>query len=168
MPYTDEQKKEHIRELQTYLYVISMFDKNIPQILPDGVYDADTKAAVEAFQRTYGLPVTGETDTATWDRITSVYKEYLDGAPAAYHAFPSRSFVLGAGDSGELVYIIQAMLLKAAERYDNMPRPAVCGEYDERTEAAVLAFRSCCGLPDSGSLDCAVWNMLVRVSELWS
>lgn len=168
MPYTEQQKKEHIRELQNYLYVISMFDRTIPQVLPDGEYNSSTREAVEAFQRSYGLPVTGETDTVTWDRIASVCKEYLDGAPAAYHAFPSRSYVLGAGDSGELVYIIQAMLLKAAERYDNMPRPDVCGEYDERTEAAVRAFRSCCGLPDSGSLDCAVWNMLVRVSELWA
>ena len=105
MPYTEQQKKEHIRELQSYLYAISMFDKNIPQILPDGVYDADTRAAVEAFQRTYGLPVTGDTDSATWNRIAAIYRDYLDGAPAAYHVFPSRSFTACIGDSGEVVYI---------------------------------------------------------------
>ncbi|WP_297959703.1 peptidoglycan-binding domain-containing protein [uncultured Ruminococcus sp.] len=165
MPYTDEQRKEHIRELQGYLYAISMFDRRIPQVLPDGVYNTDTKNAVEAFQRVYGLPVTGETDSRTWETVTRVYREYLDGEPAAYHAFPSRSFTASVGDSGELVYIIQAMLWKAAAWYDNMPKVNVCGEYDEETAAAVRVFRRCCGLPDSGCVDCAAWNMLVHFLE---
>ena len=166
MPYTEQQKKEHIRELQSYLYAISMFDKNIPQILPDGVYDADTRAAVEAFQRTYGLPVTGDTDSATWNRIAAIYRDYLDGAPAAYHVFPSRSFTACIGDSGEVVYIIQAMLWKAAAWYDNMPKVSVCGEFDEATASAVRAFQQRSGLPDSGTVDCLTWNMLVRFLEL--
>ena len=165
MPYTDEQKKEHIRELQTYLYGISLFDKRIPQVLPDGVYDKYTEQAVEAFQRAYGLPETGETDTATWDRIAAIYRDYLEKTPAAYHVFPSRSFTVCEGDSGELVYIIQAMLWKVAGRFDNMPRVKVSGEFDGGTAKAVRFFRSCCGLSDESSVDCLTWNMLVRFLE---
>ena len=165
VPYTDQQKKEHIRELQTYLYGISLFDRRIPQALPDGVYDSSTVQAVKAFQRAYGLPDTGETDTATWDRIAAIYRDYLDGAPAAYHVFPSRSFRVCQGDSGELVYILQAMLMKAAAWYDNMPKVAVSGEFDEASVKAVRVFQSCCGLDDSGTVDCTTWNMLVRFLE---
>ena len=166
MPYTEEQKKEHIRELQSYLYAISLFDKRVPQIVPDGVYDKYTEQAVAAFQRAYGLPETGETDTATWDRIAAIYRDYLEGAPAAYHVFPSRNFIVCEGDSGELVYIIQAMLWKAAGRFDNMPRVRVSGEYDGATARAVNFFRSCCGLPADSSVDCLTWNMLVRFLEV--
>ncbi|MCR4795114.1 MAG: peptidoglycan-binding protein [Ruminococcus sp.] len=166
MPYTDEQKTEHIRELQGYLYGISLFDKRIPQILPDGVYDRETAKAVEAFQREYGLPVTGETDPATWSRIVHVYRNYLDGDPEPYRAFPSRSYRASRGDSGELIYIIQAMLWKAAAWYDNMPKVSVCGEYDEVTEKAVMSFQKCCGLTESGCVDCVTWNMLVRFLEV--
>ena len=165
MPYTEQQKKEHIRELQTYLYTISMFDKSIPQILPDGVYDEETKNAVEAFQRIYSLPVTGDTDPATWRKITAVYRDYLDGAPSAYHVFPSRSFTVSIGDSGELIYIIQAMLWKAAAWYDNIPSLEVCGEYNEQTAYAVKSFQHCCGLPENGSVDFSTLNMLVRFLE---
>ena len=162
MPYTDEQKKEHIRELQGYLYGISLFDKRIPQVLPCGEYNEDTVKAVEAFQREYGLPITGETDPVTWNMIALVYRNYLEGEPAAYHAFPSRDYRAVIGDSGELIYIIQAMLWKAAAWYDNMPKISVCGEYDKNTEEAVRVFQHCCGLPESGSVDCITWNMLVR------
>ncbi|WP_295070198.1 peptidoglycan-binding protein [Ruminococcus sp.] len=162
MPYTDEQKKEHIRELQGYLYGISLFDKRIPQILPDGVYNSETAKAVEVFQRAYGLPVTGETDAATWNKIVSVYREYLDGEPEPYSAFPSRIYSAALGDSGELIYIIQAMLWKAAAWYDNMPKVSVSGEYDIATEKAVKSFQKCCGLAESGCVDCITWNMLVR------
>ncbi|MBR5683556.1 MAG: peptidoglycan-binding protein [Ruminococcus sp.] len=165
MPYTEQQKKEHIRELQSYLYGISLFDRRIPQVLPDGTYDESTMQAVKAFQRAYGLPDTGETDTATWDRIAAVYRDYIEEAPAAYHVFPSRSFKVCRGDSGELVYIIQAMLMKAAAWYDNMPKISVSGEFDEASFRAVRAFQSCCGIAESGTVDCITWNMLVRFLE---
>ena len=79
MPYTDEQKKEHIRELQTYLYGISLFDRRIPQVLPDGLYDKYTKQAVEAFQRQFGVNPTGIVGAVTWDRIAEVYSDLRYG-----------------------------------------------------------------------------------------
>ena len=54
MAYTDEQKKQHILEVQQYLYAISMFDDRIPQILPSGKYDDETAEAVKVFQKIYG------------------------------------------------------------------------------------------------------------------
>lgn len=165
MAYTSEQRKDHIREAQTYLLAISMFNKNIPQVLPSGVYDKTTEAAVTAFQHEYGLPETGEIDGRTWNRIAEVYRSYISGAPAAYSAFPSRSYVVRKGESGQLIYVIQAMLSSIGSGFDNMPKLTVCGEFNDETIGAIRNFQGKMGLPLSDSVDCDTWNMLVRFCE---
>lgn len=165
MAYTSEQKKDHIREAQNYLLAISMFDKRIPQVFPSGVYDEATVEAVKAFQQVYGLEETGEIDSRTWNKIAQVYREYISGAPAAYNVFPSRSYVVHEGESGQLIYIIQAMLSSIGSSFDNMPGLKVCGEFNNETIGAVRSFQERTGLPLSGSVDCGTWNMLVQFCE---
>ena len=165
MPYTDEQKRAHILELQQYLYAISSLRQGIPQVLPSGTYDKETAEAVTAFQKEFGLPETGEADPDTWDMIVRVYLDYLDSAPAAYHVFPSRDFVAHSGDSGQIVYIIQAMLDDLCRSYDNMYKVSICGQFDDSTAEAVKNFQKEAGLPESGCVDCHTWNMLVHVCE---
>ena len=165
MAYTSAQKRQHILEIQRYLYAISLYDDSIPQVLPDGVYGQDTVLAVRAFQKEYGLPVTGNTDTATWNRIVNVYRSYLAAAPVAYSVFPSAKYVLGSGDRGELVYIVQAMLDSIGTSYDNAPVVDVCGNYDTATADAVKQFQRRTALPQTGKVDSVTWNMLVHCCE---
>lgn len=42
-------------------------------VTPNGVYDTQTRRAVEEFQRTAGIDVTGLVDKATWNHLTEVY-----------------------------------------------------------------------------------------------
>ena len=84
MAYTDQQKRQHILELQRYLYGISLFDSRIPQIIPCGQYNSETAEAVRKFQQIYGLPQTGETDSDTWDMIVSVYRDSIGELPCPY------------------------------------------------------------------------------------
>jgi peptidoglycan hydrolase-like protein with peptidoglycan-binding domain len=165
MPYTNSQKKQHIRELQTYLHAISYFDSRIPQVIPDGFYGRETALAVKSFQEEYGLPVTGNTDSATWDKIVEVYRSYQKAEPIAYNVFPSSTYVMKIGDKGTLVYILQAMLNDIGEKFDNMPRVSVCGNYNSETADAVKMFQKKTGLPQSGNVNSGTWNMLVRTSE---
>ncbi|MBQ9895229.1 MAG: peptidoglycan-binding protein [Ruminococcus sp.] len=165
MSYTDIQKKEHIRELQTYLYAISLFNDKIPQVLPTGIYNNDTSLAVRAFQREYGLPETGDTDPATWNRIIKVYKAYQHSSPDAYHAFPSASYIVHDGDKGPLIYIIQAMLNNISNSYDNFPSFEVCGNYNQETIKAVKLFQKQVGLTETGDVNSNTWNMLVHCCE---
>ena len=42
-----------------------------PELAINGVFDAPTEAAVKAFQRNHGLPVTGAVDAATWSMLVA-------------------------------------------------------------------------------------------------
>jgi len=100
MSYTKTDQENHITELQTYLRGISFINPNIPRIVPDGIYGALTSGAVSAFQKEYGLPQTGETDRATWNKIYSVYQDVLEyyGEQERLAPFPSPGHVLMFGD----------------------------------------------------------------------
>ena len=165
MAYTNSQMRQHIYELQTYLYAISMFNNNIPQIIPSGIYDSETAAAVRTFQREYGLPATGNTDPATWNKIVNVYRADLNSAPVPYHVYPSASYVVRRGDNGPIVYILQTMLDNIGKSYDNAPCVDICGNYDNATVDAVKAFQRRVGLSQTGVVNSATWNMLVHCCE---
>ncbi|HRU97773.1 peptidoglycan-binding protein [Ruminococcus sp. XPD3002] len=165
MAYTNNQKKQHILELQTYLHAIALMNDKIPLIIPDGVYDKETALAVRAFQREYGLPETGNTDPETWNRIVSVYRKNLRGQPIPYAVFPSAKYIVRIGDDGQLVYIIQVMLHDMSTCYDNAPDVEICGSFNAQTAEAVKRFQQWSGLPQSGSVDSGTWNMLVHCCE---
>lgn len=165
MAYSKLQRRQHIAELQKYLYSISLFNSNIPQIMTDGIYGNETIQAVKAFQREYGLPETGNTDSATWNRVVSVYKGYLSSEPSAYKAFPSKKHIVRIGDNGSLVYIIQTMLDNVADKFDNAPHVGINGSYNDETANAVRMFRRRVGLPQTDFIDSMAWNMLVGFSE---
>ena len=52
---------------------LSRVYNNVLYTPPDNRYTANTAYAVRGIQEWAGLPVTGETDTATWDVITTLY-----------------------------------------------------------------------------------------------
>ena len=63
--FSDEQLRQHIRELQQFLFGISHYNVRIPVIIPDGIYGAETAGAIKIFQQEYGLMPTGEVDRNT-------------------------------------------------------------------------------------------------------
>lgn len=67
-----------IRTLQTMLRAISRLNSSVPPVIPDGIYGANTVAAVAGFQQTFGLPVTGITNYGTWNEIVRIYDDSLD------------------------------------------------------------------------------------------
>lgn len=66
--YPGEQGNK-IRHLQYMLSMLCEFIDNIPSLSVDGIYGPATESAVRAAQRWFGLPVTGVTDSDTWDAI---------------------------------------------------------------------------------------------------
>ncbi|MDE6762931.1 MAG: peptidoglycan-binding protein [Oscillospiraceae bacterium] len=170
MAYTDEEKKSHISEIQKYLRTISQTNKSIPTVIPTGVYDDKTAEAVRAFQKDYGLPVTGTVDRETWDLLFEVYlavQEYLTES-AAIMPFPDSEYSINEGDKNYTVYILQAMLNTIAEYYSNVDSVTMDGVYGKMTTDAVKSMQTVTGENNSGDVDYKTWNNIARLYNFHS
>ena len=157
-----------VRSLQTMLRVLSEDDRSLPTVVPDGIYGQETINAVSAFQRRHGLPVTGVTDQATWDRIVEQYKPALvrvdKAEPIEIILEPGAVFRLG--DRSPYIYLMQSMLTVLAEVHDNLDPPPHSGTLDSGTSEALAAFQLLAGLAPTGELDKNTWKFLVRQFSL--
>lgn len=135
--YSEEQKSQHIYDLQTCLRRLQQ-ERGVSPLVPDGIYGAETAEAVRAHQRECGLPVTGRVDRETWDSIYAAAAQLFaaDTPPAAVLFFP-RSGVLAPGSRGRAVFVLQLILATAAPHYANTAPVPLTGEYDPETAAAV-------------------------------
>lgn len=64
---------DKVRLLQYMLSVLSAHISTIPPLSVDGIYGQQTKNAVLAAQRRFGLPETGSVGSQTWDEIYNQY-----------------------------------------------------------------------------------------------
>lgn len=164
--YTPAQEKSHIYELQQMLYDLSLRNPAIPGVIPDGIYGAETAAAVRAFQQYAGLRVTGEVNGATWEKLAQMAQAADDQSPAPLDAFPVQpGTVLHEGDHCFSVMIVQSILLALSEQFENIPPCHVTGELDRETMLALQPFQKLCSLPVTGCVDCATWNMLAQAGS---
>lgn len=165
MGFSETQKREHIHELQRYLHDISYYDANIPRIIPDGIYGVETSDAVRAFQRQYGLNDSGQTNPATWEMVVDVYRRFVETLAQSLDVFPRDvGRIIGIGDTGLPVLVIQSILLTLSQEYPEIPEVSITGEYDLRTSQAVREFQKITGLPQTGNVNRVTWNMLAAVT----
>ena len=143
------------------LRVLSEDDSSLPTIIPDGIYGPSTMTAVSAFQRKYGLPITGVTDQLTWDTLVAAYEP-------AFIRVGKAGEVLRSGDSNPYVFLAQAMLIQLAEDHAAIDPPDVNGLIDTTTENAVLQFQKLTGLPQTGEIDRITWKHLVLQFTLFA
>ncbi len=161
--YTDEQRRRHIYDLQTFLRRIQR-DQGYPNpIAPDGIFGPETAAAVQDFQRQNSLPVTGTADYGTWTAIYQAYRVLLSGdtMPENVAFFPSGSAAeLKAGDKGPSVFVLQLMLGTALPHFSLAAPVPLTGEYDADTVAGVRRAQGVFLLPQTGVTDRATWEAL--------
>ena len=79
---------EKVRQLQYMLAVLSNYIPGIPPVNVDGIYGPDTRAAVLASQRRFGLSETGVVDARTWDEIYDQYSGIENTALRIRETFP--------------------------------------------------------------------------------
>ena len=155
-----------IQNIQRYLRQLSYHDPAIPSVPIDGIYEADTRRAVEAFQRLQGLPVTGIVDRVTFDALYVAYIDSLleHAAPEAPDLFPRNpaAYEITVGDALFTVYAIQHMLGEIGIIHDELEEQPLTGTYSEGNAEAVRRFQENVGLPVTGRVDRATWNTLVR------
>ena len=156
--------EQPIRSLQTMLRVIAEDDPRLPSIVPDGIYGPTTMQAVSAFQRQYGLPVTGIVDQVTWDQIVAIYEPALirigPAEPIEILMEPGEVFRLG--DSNAYIYLLQSILTQLSNDNPTISPPDHNGVLDNPTSQALAAFQLLAGLPPTGELDKITWKYLSR------
>ncbi len=70
---TEGMRNESVRDLQTYLSVISQTIPEIPNVSVTGYFGEQTENAVREFQRLFSLPVSGSVGPSTWSAIANQY-----------------------------------------------------------------------------------------------
>jgi len=164
IPVSKEDHSKNVTELQNYLRTIAYNGGNIPIIIADGIYGDSTKQAVSAFQRENALPVTGQVNKSTWDKIYLDYSDIRDNyiTQECITAFPSIDTIISENDSGGVILILQAMINTLAASYINIPQVGINGIYDTTTAEAIKELQRVFGIEDNGLVDLRTWNMLVR------
>lgn len=151
-----------VRSLQTMLRILAEDDHTLATVIPDGIYGTQTRNAVAAFQRKYGIPVTGVTDQATWERIvaeqTSALVRLGPAEPLQLILNPNQ--VLRRGERHPYLYLVQSMLTALSQVYASILAPVINGVLDEATADALAVFQRLCSLPQTGELDKITWKHL--------
>ena len=155
--YTQDQRREHIRELQEYLRALSAIDERYPLLGVDGQFGPETTEAVKVFQESVSSPVTGTVERADWERIVREHDNLLlQLVPARPIApFPSPIFVLRAGSDDPLVFILQVMLNAIGHT-----QLTITGVYDTATVNAVREEQLAADLLPTGDVDRITWDYL--------
>ena len=156
--------EQPIRSLQTMLRVIAEDDPRLPTVVPDGIYGPTTMNAITAFQRLYGLPVTGITDQTTWGQIVNVYEPALirvsKAEPIEILMDPGEVYRLG--QSNAYIFLLQSILTQLSQDNPSISQPEHNGVLDSLTSEALAAFQLLAGLPATGELDKVTWKYLVK------
>lgn len=157
-----------IFEIQYYLREIAQAKKEIPEVIPTGVYDKQTKNAVIEYQKINALPTTGKVDYKTWNNIVEQYKKVSPkiNKPNKLTCFPSKVTELKIEDECDTIYAVQIMLKNFNKKYKNYPKVGVSGRYDLDTENAIKYFQKLSNLPPTGKIDIETWNTITTIYDI--
>ena len=160
---------DEVLTLQYYLSYIALFVQTVSEAPMDGDFGPATDNAVRSFQRTYGLPVNGIVDRATWDRIENVYYEFISQIDFEFGSgrilpFPGR--VLREGVEGSDVRVLQEYLNLISESYPEIPRVNVDGVFGQQTARQVKEFKEIFNIPGAPDrVNAPTWNAIASIYD---
>ena len=159
---TDTENRDYIRQFQNYLYYISLNDPDVPRIVPDGIYGRQTKNAVVAYQREYGLKITGEADMATWQSVKDTYDAIMAkyASPLPLCVFPDYNYIVKIGEKSDVSAVIQIMLHCLSGEYGFTASDFISGVYSEKDAEEIKILQAVHGLLQSGEVDIYTWNCI--------
>ena len=160
----------NVKIIQTELNRIARNYPAIPKIAEEnGVFGVDTEAAVRKFQQIFELAPTGEVDKSTWYKIKQYYvgvknlSDLVSEGITLSEAQVPFDTQLSEGSQGIGVRTVQYYLNIIAYFNPDLNPPQLDGIYGPETTAAVKQFQQYYGLPVTGVLNTATWNVLNRI-----
>ena len=160
---------DEVLTIQYYLSYIALFVQSVSEAPMDGDFGPTTANAVRSFQRTYGLPINGVVDRATWDRIENVYYEFISQIDFEFRGgrilpFPGR--VLREGVEGNDVRVLQEYLNLISESYPEIPRVNVDGVFGQQTATQVKEFKRIFGIPGTPDrVNAPTWKAIASIYD---
>lgn len=157
-----------VRVAQIMINRISVAYPAIPKIWPvDGIFGPITEDAVREVQHVFNLVVDGIVGKSTWYMLVHLYTGILRlselvslGQTYFYLDFDYQES-LQLGQRGESVSLLQYLLAVLAQFYLSIPDLTVDGIFGQETQATVLALQQDAGLPQTGVVDEATWEVIV-------
>lgn len=156
-----------VKTIQQQLNRIADAYPSIPKIKdPDGIFGAQTEAAVKRFQNIFNLAQDGIVGKSTWYRIKNVYNgvKKLAELTAENLTFdevePIYPSLLKEGMSGDYIKTLQYYLNIVAYFYPQIPNIDVDGYFGPKTKEAVIAFQEMFGLVPDGIVGRDTWKAL--------
>lgn len=163
---------EDVRTIQQQLNRIRRNYPAIPRISEvSNVFDAETEAAVRAFQSVFNLESDGIVGKATWYKIKMIYNGVKSLSEItsegltiseAQRVYPE---VLRLGDTGLNVETVRFYLAFLGYFLPQLPPIPITDTFDEAMLDAVYAFQSAYGLTVDGVVGRNTWNSLQNVYE---
>ncbi len=156
---------EATKELQEYLRLISVFDDDIPTVVPDGIFASETTLAVKAFQEKHGFPSNGRVDFSTWEKLVEEYDKVLTLKTQPLQAAPIKNedLPLRMGKASPFNRNLKLMLSFLAEAYDNFDILQIDDVFDEKTHQQVRELQKIIDTEQNGVVDKEAWNMLTML-----
>ena len=151
--------------VQVMLNRISQAYPAIPKIpTVDGIFGAQTEAAVRKFQQVFSLEVDGVVGKATWYAMVRLYTAVtsLSELRSQGQRFYANSWAntnpLRQGDTGVRVEHLQYMLNALSAYIPEIPSVTIDGVFGSGTRNAVVAAQRRFGLPQTGVVNGATWD----------
>lgn len=153
--------------LQVMLNRISQNYPAIPKIsLVDGIFGAQTEAAVIRFQEIFNLTPDGIVGRATWNALVRYYvavtnlAELRSQGQRFYSINWANSNPIQQGDRGIRVEHLQYMLQVLSSFIPEIPPVTIDGIFGPNTRDAVLAAQRRFGLPQTGVVNFDTWEAI--------
>lgn len=161
-----------VRNIQYYLNYLSNFYSTIPPIESDGIFGESTRNAILAFQKTFGLPETGELNQETVDNIYDAYLGIIEELTVTFRegeTIPFPGVILRLGVEADAVRVLQEYLNYIADTYTEIPKVNPTGYFGPQTQEAVIAYQILFGYPQNGLVDAPLWDAIASTySDLYS
>ena len=151
-----------------YLDALAFLDNDIPRLKTNSIYSNNSITMVKAFQKKYGLPVTGVFTYADWKVLKNAYDKILKSYPKEYQSFIDDlypNYFLTKGMNNSDVKRLQMFLL-AICRYDkSIPGVRVNGEFDDLTEKSIKKIQKDYGFEQNGIVGPLLWKKIIELSN---